>query len=249
MLRQARQRDVVDGVVVLRHRDVAVGVGIVGIDAETIERRGQEGEGLLVQHLEASDIASLAIDRLAERARRRRAVHIDDDLGDLGDDVGLQILVEGRNREGRIGPEIPFVGQVELVGAERFQQRIAPERLRGSEHEDAEAGVQIVEWRPRDGLGCCQSDLLTLGDLPGQVQRRQGVGKAVGDGDGRQHHRPAGLVALIDPRAGRGGFRLDDPHPDIACQITAEEGCFEIDIGIGGPRLLLDFPAGAAIEV
>ena len=82
-----------------------------------------------------------------------------EDRRHLGHDEGVEVLVEAGDDQGAVLVEIPFEAEIGLVGAERLEQGIAAERRRRAEGEDAEAGIEVVERRPRDRPAGGEADL------------------------------------------------------------------------------------------
>ena len=213
--------------------------------AEPVERRRQEGEGLLQADLIAFQGAAggvLQPGHLEDRIRRvavgqQRVGKAGGAVGEAergGLDVGSQILVEGARRQDGPGRGIPFDVQIQGVGADRIEVRIA-DGQGFSGIVDRAAGGEERQLGARHHLGGAQAHQPVLARLQRQSEGREDVVI------GARHAHEGGRDIAARGRLGPG---IADAH--VAAQAHVHDLGVEIQLQIGAGVALGHIAVGGA---
>ena len=251
-------------------------MGVVELCAEILPEARQEGERLLVGQLETLERAAggvevaLHVERGVDREAVGQQVQRVAQLAPGGEharalDVALDVLVEHRSRQQCALGEVPLRAEVEVGGAERFQQGVAEVDREGAVvvHErgraTADAGREVQQRRAGHGLGRAEAQHDLVGQVPGHVQRRKHVLVAVVDfsayrvavarrGGGACHAEeglavvgPVGRIGCRARRpAGGADLGIDHAHADVAAEGAIQQFGVEVQLQIGTQAPLVD---------
>ena len=164
-----RRRDAFQRPLLAIHEALGPVARVLRAEAETVLPE------VLHAGFEAMNLGVVAIDRTADVEQVAFHADVLARLPAAGDLV-LDPLVESGDVEDRILREVPLQRDVRLLRRVRLQVDVAAEDLRELTPGDAFGGVggrELVDRRPRHGLGGAEPQLQLVGEAPGEVGRRQ----------------------------------------------------------------------------
>ena len=249
VLRQTRQRL---GRTRAVRADAALGVGVVRLQAETLQRRPQHFERQRYRQLEALDGASIAVDRLFEYADRagrdigRQYVRRNRKLAEvewceLLVDIRLQILEEVRRADIALAlAEVQFPRQVIGIRDPGFQfgiAAIASPDIVGAIDVEAGIGAQIVHARTRHLTAGAEAHVLVGRQLERQVQAGEEV---------RVAGATRGFFAQGDAFEGGDAARVligvHHLQAEVALDRNRTELGVDVRLDVGGEHVFVHFP-------
>ncbi len=240
--------------------DLALGVAVAALKAETFERVGEDGEGQCAGQLEAVERSAFAVRPDADEAFAERRFHraVDREAGEVLQllllvDVAFQILPVARNRDIGLAPEVFFKADVDAVGDPRPEPCVAAATAPGRAAKIdvgagrvcfvvgvIDAGAHVVHLGARELAAEPEAGNEVPLAADHEVQGRQRIEVACAVGDWGVHH-------AVGRAGGREAVRhlvgVDQLDADIAGEAAGAEPGVDVELEVAGEHILADAPA------